>query len=91
MLLLVTVRVNRETLADFGKALGKGELDRSSVVSKTYCYLDDPAVGFSIWEVGDLNEFEEKFKPWRMFYDEVNVREVITPEASMGMLMQVKF
>jgi hypothetical protein len=90
MLLAVLVRVNHERLPGFGKALGKGELDRSSVVSKTYCYRDDPAVGFSIWEVGDLNEFEEKFKTWRQYYDEVNVREVITPEESMGMLMQQK-
>lgn len=88
MLLAVLVRVNRERLSEFGRVLGRGELDRSSVVFKTYCYRDDPAVGFSIWEVQDLDEFERKFKPWRLYYDEVNVREVISPEESMGMLMQ---
>lgn len=88
MLLEVKVKVNREKLPEFGRALGGGVLDRSSVVSKTYCYLDNPAVGFSIWEVSDQNEFETKFGPWRAYYDEVDVREVVSPEISMGMLMQ---
>lgn len=87
MLFKVRVRVDLSTMSRFGQALQGGELDRSCVRGETHCLKDDPAVGYSIWEAGSLEEFEAKFRPWRAFYAEVEVREVVGPQVAMGLLL----
>jgi hypothetical protein len=83
----VRVRVDLSRMAEFGQKLQKGELDRSLIRGETHCFKDDPAVGFSIWEAGSREEFNEKFEPWRKFYSEVTVNEVISPIQAMTVLV----
>lgn len=87
MLLQVKVRVDVSTMMEFGQKLQRGELDRSCIRGDTHCLKDDPAVGFSIWEVASRTEFESKFGPWRQFYSEVETSELITPMEAMGALI----
>jgi len=70
-------------MAEFGQKLLNGELDRSCIRGETHCLKNDPAIGFSIWEVDSKNEFDAKFAPWSNYYDEVEVNEVITPLEAM--------
>jgi hypothetical protein len=88
MLFQVKVRVNLAKMAEFGQKLQKGELDRSCIRGETYCLKKDPAVGFSIWEADSKNEFETKFAPWRNYYDDIEVNEVITPMEAMTILFK---
>jgi hypothetical protein len=83
MLFQVKVKVNLAKMAEFGQKLLNSELDRSCIRGDTHCLKNDPAVGFSIWEADSKNEFDEKFAPWRNYYDEVEVHEVITPLEAM--------
>ena len=83
---LVKVKVNVDTLPEFGQKLQKGELDRSCVRGETYCLNDDPAIGYSVWEVKSEEEFERKFNPWRQFYSNVELFEVISPVEAMQRL-----
>ena len=87
MKFLVKVRVNSAIMTEFGKKLQGGELDRSLIRGETYCLKDDPAVGYSVWEAATQNEFEGKFGPWRRYYSEVEVREVISPLEAMKAIM----
>ena len=87
MLLLVKVRINLKTMMDFGQKLQKGELDRSCIRSETYCIKNDPSVGYSVWEVEDKEEFKKKFNPWKKFYEESEVIEVISPDEAMRLLI----
>jgi hypothetical protein len=87
MRLLVKVRVDGSRLAEFGKALACGALDRGAVRGDTLCLRADPAVGYSVWEVADREEFERRFAAWRRFYAEVEAAEVISPLESMQALM----
>jgi hypothetical protein len=88
MLFQVKVKVNLEKMAEFGSKLQRGELDRSCIRGDTHCLKNDPAVGFSIWEAESQNEFDEKFESWRIYYDEVEVKEVITPLEAMTVLFK---
>jgi hypothetical protein len=88
MQFLVKVRVDVAKLAEFGSRLQQNQLDRSAIKSETYCQKGDPAVGYSVWEAGDAAEFEERFSPWRPYYSQVEVTEVVGPLESMKMLMQ---
>ena len=88
MLFQVKVRVNLHTMMEFGQKLQKGELDRSCIRGETHCLKNDPAVGFSIWEANSLEAFDAKFAPWRTYYSEVEINEVITPVESMGQLIK---
>ncbi len=88
MLFQVKVRVNVAKMAEFGQKLQKGELDRSCIRGETYCLKSDPAIGFSIWEADSKNEFDGIFAPWCNYYDEVEVKEVITPLEAMTMLFK---
>lgn len=87
MLFLVKVRVNLKTMMEFGKKLQKGGLDRSCIKSETYCIKDDPSVGYSIWEIKSKEEFEKKFNPWKEYYEETEVIEVISPDEAMKLLI----
>jgi hypothetical protein len=87
MLYLVKVRVEIKTLAEFGRALREGRLDRSSIVA-TYCLEDDPAVGLGILEVADERELARKLDPWRPFYAEAEVSRLVTPAEAEQLLLQ---
>lgn len=88
MLFQVKVRINLDTLAEFGQKLQKGELDRRLVRSATHCLKEDPAVGYSIWEADTRDGFEAVFGAWRVYYDAVEVNEVITPDEAMRLLVR---
>jgi hypothetical protein len=83
---LVKVKVNVSTMMEFGQKLQKGELDRSCIKGETYCVKDDPSVGYSIWEAKNKEEFEEKFNPWKKYYESTEVIEVILPNEAMKIL-----
>ena len=87
MLFLVKVRVDISTMMEFGQKLQEGELDRSLIRGETHCLKNDPAVGFSVWEAPSYTEFSAKFDPWRRYYSEVEVNELITPMEAMGALL----
>ena len=48
MLFQVRVRVGVARMAEFGRKLQGGALDRSAIRGETYSLAKDPAVGFSI-------------------------------------------
>jgi len=83
MVLLVKVRVKLSTLQQFAAALQKGALDNTRVKGDTWCLKEDPAVGYSVWETTDWQDFDKRFNPWRDYYDEVEIREVVTPKEAM--------
>ena len=87
MKFLVKVKVNESTLLEFGQKLQQGDLDRSCIRGETYCTKIDPVVGYSIWEVKSREEFEEKFGPWRRYYKETEINEVISPNEAMKLLI----
>ncbi len=87
MVLLVKVRVKLAALQQFGAALQKGALDNTRVRGDTWCLKDDPAVGFSVWETADRADFDRRFNPWRKFYDQVEIFEVMTPKDAMMALL----
>jgi hypothetical protein len=83
MVLLVKVRVKLATLSQFGEALQKGTLDNTRVRGDTWCLKENPAVGYSVWETTDRQDFDERFDPWREYYDQVEVAEVVTPKEAI--------
>jgi len=85
MLFLVRVRVNVSRMTEFGQRLQSGQLDRSAIKG-TYCLRADPAVGLGIWDVVDEEELERKLKPWREYYESVEIQPVITPNEAMVLL-----
>jgi hypothetical protein len=86
MFFQVKVRVRVDTLRSFGEQLMQGKLDRSAIVSDTYCEKDDPAVGVSYWQAESREVFEQKLAGWRPFYASVEIREVVTAKEAMGLL-----
>jgi hypothetical protein len=87
VLFLVKVRVDLEKLPAFGAALQRRELD-SSAILHTFCLKDDPAVGLAVWEVANAGELERKLGPWRQYYSEVEVSEVVTPAEAQRLLLE---
>jgi hypothetical protein len=85
---LVKVHVRLSTLQQFAAALQKGALDNSRVTGETWCLKDEPAVGYSVWDTEDRHDFDTRFDPWREFYEDVEVSEVITPREAMGALFR---
>jgi hypothetical protein len=83
MVFQVKVRVKLSTLQQFAAALQKGALDNTRVKGETWCLKEDPAVGYSVWETTDRQDFNRRFNPWREYYDQVEVREVTTPKEAM--------
>ena len=88
MLFLVKVKSDSKRLAEFGAMLQAGSLDRGAIRSETYCLLEEPAVGYSVWETEDEADFERRFAPWRRYYAEVLVRQVIPPGEAMRRLTE---
>jgi len=87
MKFLVKVRVDRATMMDFGLMLQGGELDRSCIRGETYCIKNDPTVGYSIWEAESAEQFEKHFGPWRRYYSEVAVTEVVSPGEALTLIL----
>jgi hypothetical protein len=88
MRFLVQAKVKLATLQVFGQKLQAGALDRSCIRSETYCLQKDPSVGYSVWEAGSRREFDKAFEAWRVFYDAVEIDEVISPLEAMQQLMR---
>jgi hypothetical protein len=84
---LVKVKVDVSSMMEFGQKLQKGELDRSCIKGETYCLKEDPSVGYSIWESETKGEFEQKFNPWKVYYSYVEIKEIISPNEAMKLLM----
>jgi hypothetical protein len=83
MKFLVKVKVNTTKLKEFGETLQRNGLDRSCIRGETFCLAEDPAIGYSVWEAENKNEFDTKFKNWKEFYSETDVKEIITPNEAM--------
>jgi hypothetical protein len=86
MVFLVKVQVNIAALQLFAAALQRGVLDNSHVRGETWCLKDEPAVGYSVWETTDKNDFERRFNPWREYYSKVEINEVVSPKEAMAAL-----
>lgn len=87
MLYLVKVRVDVNKIAEFGRKIADREFDSSST-KWTFCPKDDPTVGYSLWETADEAEFETKFGPYRPYYEEVAISEVVPPAEAQALIMQ---
>lgn len=88
MYLFVKVRIDVNKLPELGQKLQSGELDMSKV-KLTYCLQDDVEVGFNIWEVKDMEEFNQIFASHKKYYKEVlDVTPVIMPDEAQKILMQ---
>jgi hypothetical protein len=86
MIIQIKVKVKQESLKEFAEKLMRGQLDRSAIISETYCEKDNPAVGISYWNVADMDEFETKFSLWKPFYDTVETAQMITAKEAMTAL-----
>jgi hypothetical protein len=84
---LVRVRVDVAKMAEFGKKIANREFDNSST-KWTFCIKDDPTVGYSIWETEDEAEFEKKFSPYRPYYKEVEISQVVLPTEAQALIMK---
>jgi hypothetical protein len=82
----VKVKVKADTLKDFAKKIMKGQLDRSAIISETYCEKEEPSIGISFWQATDLAELEQKFSSWRPYYENIEIKEVITAKEAMLIL-----
>ena len=83
MIFLVKVHVKLSTLKQFAAALQTRALDNSRVRGETWCLKNEPAVGYSVWDTRDRQDFDARFDPWREYYHEVEISEVITPQEAM--------
>ncbi len=85
---LVKVRVDPDGLAEFGRKLQAGELDRGLIRSETYCLRADPAVGYSVWEAEGRDHLDRVFSAWKAFYAEAEIMEIVSPDEAMRLLSQ---
>jgi hypothetical protein len=91
MILQIKVKIRIETLKEFAAKLMMGQLDRSAIISETYCEKIDPSVGISYWKVDDMEEFENKIVAWKEYYETIEVKEVITAkDAAFALLTRKK-
>jgi hypothetical protein len=90
MILQVKVKVKLETLEEFAQKLVAGELDRSAIISETYCEKENPSIGISYWSVDDIDEFETKFASWKEYYEEAEIKRVITAKEAVMKLFAKK-
>ena len=88
MIFQIKVKVKMETLKEFAEVLIAGKLDRSAVISETYCEKDEPSVGISYWKVEDLKELDTKFSLWKPYYENVEIKEVVTARDAMSLLFK---
>jgi hypothetical protein len=90
MVLQIKVKVKVERLKEFAAKLMMGQLDKSAIISETYCEKDDPSVGISYWRVDSMEEFESKAAAWKDFYENIEVKQVITAKEAMFALITKK-
>ena len=90
MIFQIKVKVNAAAIKDFAEKLMSGQLDRSAIISETYCEKSDPSIGISFWQAKDLEEFESKFSSWKPYYENVEIKEVITAKEAMIALFNQK-
>ena len=83
MILQVKVKVKIDTLKEFGEKLMSNKLDRSAIISETYCEKDEPLIGISYWKIDNLSEFETKFSLWKPYYEKIEIKEVVTAKEAM--------
>ncbi|MCK9211521.1 MAG: hypothetical protein M0P61_11850 [Ignavibacteriaceae bacterium] len=83
LILQIKVKVKIASLKNFAEKLISGQLDRSAIISETYCEKDEPSIGISYWKVDDMEEFEKKFSLWKQFYETIEVKEVLTASEAM--------
>jgi predicted DNA-binding protein len=87
MLYLVKVRIDTGRLPEFGQKLQNGEL-QTDMYLFTWCEKDDPEVGTSLWIADNRDHLDQLIAPHGKYYREViDIKEVITPQESMRMLM----
>ena len=86
VIIQIKVKVRQETLREFGEKLISGKLDRSAIISETYCEKSKPSIGISYWEVENMGEFEAKFSLWKNYYEEIEIKEVVTAKEAMVLL-----
>jgi hypothetical protein len=87
MFFLVKVRVDVTRMAEFGKKIANREFDNSST-KWTFCVKDDPTVGYSVWETEGEAEFEKKFGPYRPYYEEVEISQVVLPTEAQALIVK---
>lgn len=90
MKFLVKVKVDISKLKEFGETLQKNSLDRSCIRGEIFCLEEDPAVGYSVWEAENKNEFDKKFRNWKEFYSETDVKQIISPHEAMIKLFSLQ-
>lgn len=88
MILQIKVKVKLDTLSEFAGKLMSGELDRSAIISETYCEKENPSVGISYWEADNMEEFEEKFSLWKPYYENIEITKVITAKEAVMQLFK---
>ena len=81
--MIIQVKVKIDTLKEFGEKLMSNKLDRSAIISETYCERDEPSIGLSYWKVENLKEFDSIFSLWKPYYEKVEIKEVITAKEAM--------
>ncbi len=84
---LVKVRVDVSKLAEFGRRIANREFDNSST-RWTFCLKEDPAVGYSLWETEGEAEFEKKFGPYRPYYREIEISQVVPPAEAQALILK---
>ena len=90
MIVQIKVKVKISLLKSFAEKLMSGQLDRSAIISETYCEKNEPSIGISYWKVNDMDEFENKFSLWKQFYETYELKEVVTAKDAMVALFNQK-
>ena len=90
MIVQIKVKVKISLLKGFAEKLMSGQLDRSAIISETYCEKNEPSIGISYWKVNDMDEFENKFSLWKQFYETYELKEVVTAKDAMVALFNQK-
>ena len=62
MILQVKVKVKIDTLKEFGEKLLSNKLDRSAIISETYCEKDEPSIGISNSQVNNFKRWQNEKK-----------------------------
>jgi hypothetical protein len=89
MIVQIKVKVRIDTLKEFAGKLLSGQLDRSAIISETYCEKADPSIGISYWKVNDVEELESMLGPWKPYYETVEIKEVVTAKEAMFSLFSL--
>ena len=86
MLFLVKVRVNTDSLFEYGQQLQSGSITTHPL--STYCLADDPEVGLNIWEADDRDSLNEAFAPHAPYSRILEVVPVITAQEAQRLLIE---